>query len=184
MGQRDDSGPERRHQNPSVPQSFQDNVTVTLDSSNVGISRTPAHMQDGFTAVATGLVALKELVTIGHIQQDQASCLLQAFGACLRVAHRALFCPRCAGQSPSDTPLFRPWQSPAQAQQADTAPWAIHVHDVGCSCPYKLHITLIMKAGALYIHVKVLRLNGLLIASLTNSGSVTGCLQCQGQHMS
>ena len=39
---------------------------------------------------------------------------------------------------------------------------------------YKLHITLIIKTGALYIHVKVLRLSGLLIASLTNPGSVNG----------
>ena len=55
-----------------------------------------------------GLVALKKLASRKHVQQDQASGMLQACGACLLAAHKALFCPRCTGQPPQS----------AKAQQA------------------------------------------------------------------
>jgi len=43
-------------------------------------------------------MAVKELGTSGRIQQDQPSDVLHACGACLRVANKALFCPRYSDQ--------------------------------------------------------------------------------------
>ena len=53
-------------------------------------------LQDGFAATAFGLVALEKMVKSKHTQQERASEVLEACRACIRVAHRALFCPRCA----------------------------------------------------------------------------------------
>lgn len=50
--------------------------------------------------VASGLVALKEMMSQGSVQQSEATGVLQACRACLHTAHGALFCPRYRSHTP------------------------------------------------------------------------------------